>query len=167
MSWTAPRTWVDGEVVRARYFNEGVRDNLRALVGVYAEVLTSETTTSTAFTNLATVGPSVGVAITGGFNSADEFTVFFGCHAQNDTAAGVANMGLDVSGPTATAADDTNRCFTRSTATAATTSIIWGTKFESLDAGGYTLTAKYKVSAGTGTFLRRFVLAYPTGPGAV
>ena len=43
MAWTAPRTWVSGELVTAALFNTHIRDNLQAIVastGAYANAVT-------------------------------------------------------------------------------------------------------------------------------
>ncbi len=64
MSWTAPsgHVWATGEIVTAANMNTFIRLNLedldRRTVTVGAVVSASETSTSTSYVSLTTVGPS-------------------------------------------------------------------------------------------------------------
>ena len=51
MAWTAPRTWVTGEVVTASIMNAHVRDNLKALAADYVETMSAPWTTLTPVAN--------------------------------------------------------------------------------------------------------------------
>jgi len=94
MSWVSARTWVTGEVVRARYLNHDIRDNLRARTGVFSAIATSETTTSATFTDLTTVGPSVTLSLS------TEPDVFFGATLDNTVldGGGVGGAFMTVAG---------------------------------------------------------------------
>lgn len=152
MAWTTPRTWVTGEVVTAAYFNTNLRDNLNFLVGAAgAEVLTSETTTSTTYTDLATVGPAV--TVTTGVSALALFSAEMGNSTANATLLSVA-----VSGATTLAASENYRAVDN------TTSGVTGFNhkfFTGLTAGSNTFTLKYRVGGGTGTFLIRRVTVIP------
>lgn len=116
-------------------------------------VATSQTTTSTAFTDLTTSGPAVTVTVpTSGavlvtvtgrlFNSAANFTI----------------MGFALSGANTVAGTDTRSLlvFGTNAVQASATYLVTG-----LTAGSTTFTAKYRVSAGTGTFSDRSILVRP------
>lgn len=119
-----------------------------------AGVATSQTTTSTSYTDLATVGPAVTLA-TG------NVAIVVLTAEVDTTGAGVTpRMGFAVSGATTLVASD-----------------IWGLKVDAgaaallqmsfvvlatgLTAGTNTFTAKYRVGSGTGTFLNRGITVWP------
>lgn len=151
MAWTAPRTWVAGEVPTAAIFNTHLRDNLLALQPVSNTVAASQGTASTTYTDLATVGPAV--------------TVTTGASALVVLTASAANSGIQqnfmsfaVSGATTVAAADANGyCPSSSTATAAyqASAVI---PITGLTPGSNTFTAKYRAGANTATFVNRSII---------
>lgn len=116
------------------------------------EVLTSQTTTSTSYAALATAGPSFAIPVAGIYN------IGIGAFITNNTNGTSAHMSYDIGGTGAVDAD------------ALTGSAVGG-------GGGYpngnfsrqtrktltavTLTSKYKVSGGTGTFASRWMEVMP------
>lgn len=117
-------------------------------------VATSETTTSTTFADLATVGPAV--TVTTGTSA----MVIVTCRASNSNANKLVVMGFAVSGATTVAASDT-QSFTQSgggavPAQGSAVYVVTG-----LTAGSNTFTAKYRVDANTGTFLNRSITVIP------
>lgn len=122
MTWTAPMTAVAGSVFTAAQFNTFIRDNLGETAPAKAttpgsyfavsgtnqiaqrtpaqqSVNTSETTTSTSFTDLATVGPSVTVT-TGSYA-----VIVITCEVSNNTASQAGRVGVEISGATTEAVD--------------------------------------------------------------
>lgn len=115
-----------------------------------ASVATSQTTTSTSYTDLATVGPAV--TVTTGTSA----LVTVGAQIQNSTANFTAYMSWAVSGATTSAAVDA-----RAAAVANANLILASRVFlmTGLTPGSNTFTAKYKVNgASTGTFVDRNIL---------
>lgn len=168
-------TAVASSVFTAAQFNTFIRDNLNetgpakaATAGGHfavsgpneiserfsatAAVLTSETTTSTSFTDLATVGPSVTVE-TGPL----AFIIVHG--AMENTGAGSSRMGYDVSGATTLAAADNRGIGVYGVAGAGV--ITSGVSLLTLTPGTNTFTSKYRVGSGTGTFLSRRIVVFP------
>jgi hypothetical protein len=181
MAWTAPMTWVDGTPLTAAQLNTHLRDNLletapaKATVqdtsGRYfvtsganqiaerrlirANVSTGENTTSTSFTDLATVGPTNTSLDTG-----IACLILFGCSMSNTGSGNTCRMGFEISGATSLAAGNT-RSFEFTTA-AANQGIHAGSFFlAQLTAGSNTFQAKYMVTAGTGTFQFRELYVMP------
>lgn len=178
MAWTAPRTWVTAEIVTASVMNTHVRDNLletapgiattagRILVvggansvverlADGANITTSETTTSTSFTDLTTTGPTVS-STTG-----TRAIVWLGCQISNNTAGEWGGMSFAISGATTSSAGS-NTAIMFESDSANQFAHVGSSPFEvTLTSGTNTFTSKYIVSGGTGTFLRRriFVLA--------
>ncbi len=109
-------------------------------------IMTAETTASAAYTNLATVGPS----ITG--IPAGKYIVFFGSVANNSAAGNRTFMSLQVN---STAAVDDDSC----EMTSATHESIMIVVAKTLPLDNNTLTAKYRVTAGTGNYFNRWMLA--------
>lgn len=152
MSWHVPRTWVTGEVVRARYFNEDVRDNLRALVGEFAYIDTQEGTTSTTFTDLASPGPAISIT------TEDVITVFFGGYIFNSTANVFSGMSIEITG--FNTASDNWGLFWASGGINRQTQFMRAYQFGGITSGTYPVTAKYRAGANTASFAHRFLLAY-------
>lgn len=113
-----------------------------------ATVLTTETTTSTTFTNLATSGPVV--TLTTGTRA----LVGIGAQINVSTAAGVGLMGFAVTSPVIAATDDDALYLTSSASNDGYGAMQWRL-VTGLTTGSTTFTAKYRTSAGTGTFRRR------------
>jgi len=121
MVWSTPMTAVTNQIFTASQFNSNVRDNLletavanattagslfrvsgnnsitEAIPG-YNEVLASESTTSTSYTNLTTVGPQV--TVTTGVSA----LVFMRAEIGQSVSGAGAWIGLAISGATTQAA---------------------------------------------------------------
>lgn len=169
-------TAVSSSVFTAAQFNTFVRDNLNetapakattagahfAVSGTYeiaerisasGAVLTSETTTSTTYDDLATEGPAVSVE-TGAF----AVVIVHGSMA--NTTTGSARMSYEISGATSDAPAD-NRgvgVFGSANVNITASGVALHTN---LTPGTNTFTAKYRVSTGTGTFQSRRILVMP------
>lgn len=116
-----------------------------------ASVTTNQTTTSTSYTDLATVGP-VATLVTG---TAALVAIFA---ALSCTAGGTALMGFAVSGATVLAASDT-----QALSNPGTTFFQFGVLFEvtGLTPGTNTFTVKYRVTGATGSFVSRQIVVWP------
>lgn len=177
MAWTAPITWTGGSILTAAQLNTYWRDNLKEsfaekataanqwLVATGANavaargighhtVSTSQTRVTTTYGDLATSGPTVTIT-TGAYA-----LVFITGQAQNSTNGEESRMGVEVSGATPTIAATDNYCLLScddaNNYLQASTSVM----FTTLTAGSNTFQAKYRVSGGTGTFLRRHLIVW-------
>lgn len=123
----------------------------RVLSAAKASVATSQTTASTSYTDLATVGPAVTVT------TSTRALVFIMADLGN--ATGWARMSVAVSGATTIAASDGERALSHSASVLHRSGI---TILElALNAGSNTFTAKYKATAGTSTFADRTIIVVP------
>lgn len=163
MGWTTPRTYVTGEIVTASILNTDVRDNLndidRRLTAGLAEISTSEGTTSTSYTDLATVGPAVTVTV----GASGVVMVIVSCRLFNGTGGSQSAMSYAISGATSQAASSTKALVFRSDSAnqdlrASAMSVHTG-----LNPGATTFTAKYLVTSGSGTFAERALAVVPLG----
>jgi hypothetical protein len=175
VAWTAPMTAISGSVFTAAQFNTFVRDNLNecpaskaTMPGSFfvvsdtnqlaertpatAIVATSQTTTSTSYTDLATVGPAVTVttgpsALVGLYNA-----------NLNSSGTTASLMSYEVTGASAQAPNDNI-----ATGVATTTGTRAGAVFlvTGLTPGSNTFTCRYRVGGGTGTFVDRRILVVP------
>lgn len=176
MSWSSPMTAVAGAVFTAAQFNQFVRDNMLECpaakattpgahfavsdtnqvserIGARAEVLTSETTTSTSYTDLTTVGPSVTVT------TGPCALVYIHGSIQN-SGTGSTRMAYAVSGAS-TIAEQDNRGI-GSGGDSAVFTIQSAVHFhDNLTPGSNTFKAVYRVASGTGTFLSRRIGVIP------
>lgn len=164
MTWTAEATAVTGTPLTAAFWNANVRDNVTDLdrrtnagVGV---VGTAEGTTSTTYTDLATVGP----VATANVGSTGICIVVLTARLFNAAAGVQTIMSYAVSGQTTLAADDTKTLYFRSDsanqdmrASSLTVATGW-------NPGLNTVTAKYHSGTSTGcTFADRNVALFPLG----
>lgn len=180
MAWTAPRTWVTSEVVTAAIMNTHVRDNLletgpaivtagagRMLVSngtnslvqrfpQFANVDTSQTTTSTSYTDLTTTGPTISGATTGA-----RVLVMVAAQVSNDTAGEKCWMGVDVSGASTVAPSDARAFMYESSVANDESQAAFFWFYTGLTGGANTFQAKYRVTANTGTFARRKLMIIP------
>lgn len=160
MTWAVPHTWVTGEMEDAARFNQDVRDNLNALVPQYATVATTETTTSLAYTDLATAGPSVTA------NTLTQAIVILSSRIQNGTAGSFAFASYEVSSATTIAASD-NWAYDMRTSDVSNP-FNRGTKVHQrtdLTAGSNVFTMKFRAfPSGTATFSDRELFVIPVGP---
>lgn len=179
MAWTAPMTAVANTVFSAAQFNQHVRDNLNETAPAKAtaagsyfvadgvnsiaerapqsdSVLTSQTTTSTSFTDLATLGPTITA------NTGPYALVFTHCQVSN-SGAGSAYAGVNVSGASSIA-PALNRSINLIGAAGATlgagTAVLYAGSI-ALTPGSNTFTMQYRVSSGTGTFADRRIIVMP------
>lgn len=179
MTWSAPMTAVSGAVFAAADFNQYVRDNLNSTAVALATaagqffvskgansleartvgsgtVATSQTTTSTSYTNLATIGPAA--------------TVTTGALALVIVSAAVSNtinnassfMSYEVSGAT-TSVSNSSRALRFDGLAAGNVIRASAVSPMALTPGSNTFTAKYAVGSGTGTFQDRSIVVIPLG----
>lgn len=164
MAWVTPRTWVVGEIGTAAKMNEisaALIDLDRRTSPTGAVVATSQTTTSTSYTDLATVGPAVTVTI----GSTGKALVTMHSAIANNTANLASCMGFAVSGATTIAASDPTCIGFTSAASAVgiragSTILLTG-----LTPGSTTFTAKYRMDPGVGPaqFVDRRLAVTPLG----
>lgn len=180
MAWTSPMTAIDGAVFTAAQFNTNIRDNFletapakATTAGGYfissgansiiqrvtgsANVDTSQTTLSTVFTDLGTVGPSVTVT------TGTQALVVIGASLINLTPDNFSIMGVAVSGATTIAASDTRSLNFKQSSTDSNQAIqmSWVEMYTTLNPGVNTFTAKYRVTGDTGVFSRRRMIVIP------
>lgn len=170
MTWTAPLTAVANTALSAAQWNASVRDNFaetapgkattagyhfvstgtnaiaeRAILG--AVVDTSQTTASTTYTDLATIGPTVTIT------TGTQALVWISCQVGQTTANQTCTTYIVTGATTVTASD--NVAIVSDTA-AGTSSRFGVCNLQALTAGSNVFTMQYRVlTAGTGTFLRR------------
>lgn len=182
MAWTSPMTAVANTPMTAALYNANVRDNLRCeapyLTGSvgdtyvvrraktivsrtveFATVTTPQTTTSTTYVDLATVGPTITVSEILG----QQAMVWISAEVDNDTADAQSVATLEVSGAAAYAAVITRSCVVRD-ALAANKPIQYMAcyLFDPISRGKpVTFTMKYRVGSGTGTFANRRMAVWP------
>jgi hypothetical protein len=179
MTWSAPPTAVYQQAPPYTWWNTYVRDNLNEtapgkattagsiFVGTAANAiaeripnntntLVSETSTSTSYADIpaGTVGPSLTIT------SGPKILIIVSAALSNSTVNADTYMAPDVTGAfTQGAADNYALIHTSATANArhhGSLAIIYN-----VTAGSSTYLAKYKVSAGTGTFNARRIGAIP------
>ena len=112
-------------------------------------VATSQTTTSTSYTDLATSGPAVTVT------TGTTVYVILTCYQLNNVSNSVSFMGVAVTGATTIAAADTECVSARGAVSGGQDFQMSAVYKMTVTAGSNTFTAKYRVSATTGTFQRR------------
>lgn len=177
MAWTAPFTAVANTSLPAATWNTHVRDNLLETapakasgsgtyfvgtgVNAIAErnvgldfVVTSQTTGSGSYTDLATVGPSITVT------TGTRAIICITAQIANNTVAGSSLVACDISGAHTEAAADSNSLQLDAGVANQELSASHVTMY-SLTAGSSTFRLKYRVSAGTGTFARRKLVVMP------
>lgn len=179
MAWTTPLTAVANAALTAAQWNASVRDNLAETApakattagGIFvatgsnslaqripssATVVTSQTTVSTTFTDLATTGPAVTVT------TGPACIVSISCDASNSaTANAAAYMGIDISGATVAGAGSDRALMVNPSSSAGAGVQATRTTMLAVTGGSNTFTSKYRVNSGTGTFLRRELVAIP------
>ncbi|MHB8490602.1 MAG: hypothetical protein ACYDA6_00085 [Solirubrobacteraceae bacterium] len=152
--WSAIHVWAAGEVATAANLNNNDAD-ITFLAGTQsANIAGAQTTASTAYADLGTVGPTV--TLTTGAHALVTVTV----ESYSSAANNENFMGFAVSGATVIAATDVTAWkMTYYTATAPAS--MSATYLVGLTAGSNTFTAKYRVTGGTGTFLNRWIIVQP------
>lgn len=125
-----------------------------------ANVDTSETTTSTTYTDLTTAGPAVTV-VTG-----TKALVMVRGGLDQSVGTGVPRMAFAVSGATTRVAADSEALGTYGVAGGTPTGYVAASQFvlvTGLTAGSNTFTAKYRTTAGTGRFENRGIYVIDMG----
>lgn len=178
MAWSAPMTAVAGATFTAAQFNQYVRDNLNQTapaiattasqlfvstganaiatrVPSTASIATVQSTTSTSYTDLATVGPAVTVT------TGTIALVWFAAAMANSTGDAQCNASVAVSGASSVAANDVWAL--TSDGVTAGNYIRYGTMhaFTGLTAGSNTFTMKYRAGSSTANYQRREILVLP------
>lgn len=180
MAWTTPMTAVDNSAMTASLYNTQIRDNLRVQspflataagqlfittganslaareIG-YHEVSTSQSTTSSSYTDLSTVGPTVTIDEIYG----QQALVWISCEMDQGTADLQAAAAVEVSGASSYPASDTRCCLTRDGMPASNAvQTMAAYVFDPLSRdGSITFTMKYRNGgSGTATFQRRRML---------
>ena len=126
-------------------------------IPVSVVVATSETTTSTTYADLATVGP----AVTGTVSSSGKALVTLTAQLSNSNNNRLCFMGFAVSGATTVAAADAQAILYTSSAGNANAQMSATYLVNGLVAGSNTFTAKYRASNNTCTFLNRNMIVTP------
>lgn len=178
MAWTSPKTANVGEVFSAADWNTYVRDNLKETMPGRASAAldyfvcdtinhlavrtasndrddASETTTSTSYTDLGGVADPT-VTVTSGKRALAFWSV-----QMSNSGANINSVSVAVSGATTVAADDDWAIILDGVAANSVNRFGGVHLFTDLTAGSNTFTVKYKVSAGTGTFLNREIIVVP------
>jgi hypothetical protein len=110
---------------------------------------TAQTTTSTSFTDLGTVGPQLSDIPDG------QYLIGFGAAMKNDTNRSLMGVKLNT-----TEAADTDCVWSEVTASVSTATFLLKTL---TNTGSNTITARYRVTGGTGTFENRWLVALRVG----
>ncbi len=178
MAWTSPLTAVANAALTAAQWNASVRDNLnetatakattagRLIVStglnsvterdiVTASVGTAQTSASTTYTDLTTVGPNI--TITTGAKA----LVMVSALISNATVNARSWMGFDVSGASTIGATDLRAlAYISATANAeaqmSQVSLL-SSATATLTPGSNVFTAKYRVTSGTGSWTTRYL----------
>jgi hypothetical protein len=123
---------------------------------LYAEVLTAQTETSTTYDDLTTSGPAITLPVAG------DYDVGIGCDGWNSAPGEAAYMSYAIG---ASAADDTDAVIHREvTLDSLSPTSLWRSRRKT-GLTAVTLTAKYRVSNGTGAFQNRAIIATPVRVG--
>ncbi|MEU8683133.1 hypothetical protein [Streptomyces sp. NPDC048611] len=120
-----------------------------------AFISTSQTTTSTTFADLATVGPTVTVET--GRNA----LIWINCQISHATANIQASASFEISGATTWAANNIERITHDGNSAGQSLRYSQCTRYPDLTPGTNTFKMKYRVSSGTGTFARREIIVLP------
>ncbi len=177
MAWSVPLTAVSNATLTAAQWNASVRDNLLETAVAKATtagsfvvvsgantlaerpclsdtVTTLETTTSTSFTDLATIGPRV-TATTG-----DKALLLMAAQIAANIANAIAIAAWQVSGATSLVADDDKSINLDQTGSDANQDMRAAEvrRLTGLTPGSNVTTMVYRTSAGTGSFRRRHLI---------
>ena len=176
IAWSTPLTAVAGAALTFGQWNASVRDNLLetapakattagrhfAVAGTnsiveraiqFNSTALSQDTASATFTDLGTIGPTVSPTLT------SRAIVFLYCSCLNSTAGAASLMGYEVSGASSISAADSFSLALRDTLAQRASAVFFHTT--GLTAGTNTFTAKYRVTAGTGTWDDRKISVFP------
>ena len=157
-SSTRPASPFDGQVVYetdtnlVKAYNGSAWETVNPISNVAsAQVLTSQSTSSTSYTDLATAGPAV--TLTTGTTA----IVLVGAASSPAAQGPSAVMSFAVSGATTIAASNDFASFGGDPYVESVSMI---TKLTTLTAGSNTFTAKYKATSGTATFYNRSITVW-------
>ncbi|OII61223.1 hypothetical protein BJP40_06765 [Streptomyces sp. CC53] len=176
MAWTAPKTWVAEQVLTAAELNTHLRDNLLETApakatteGSYfvvsdlnqiaerkpevARVSAGESTSSTSYVDLATTGPEVTVT------TGSSAIVLIYSQLRNTVEDSGSMMSFAISGATSRSALDTTAILHRGNANQSQRFSAFD-MITDLTPGSNTFTAKYRVTADTGTFGDRMIAVF-------
>lgn len=176
MAWTSPMTAVDNQEVTAALWNQHVRDNFLELAPAKATasggyfcstgtnaiaerhtdgefILTSQSTASVTYVDLATVGPRV-TCTTG-----KKALIFFRCEASNTTSEAAALYSIEISG--VLNEDSWQRVIVDGTAATQSNGMYGMYHATNLTPGENTFTMKYRAGSGTASFGNRELLIMP------
>lgn len=177
MAWTAPATFTDGSILTASQLN-AMRDNFNETAPAKATaaggfivtagvnsviqrtpssdtINTSQTTTSTSYVDLTTVGPTCSSVV-----SDVRVIVWMTCQLNNSGASNESIASVAVSGATTIAGDD-NVSLDNQSASAFSDITACRAVRLTVTAGTNTYKMVYRVTAGTGTFRRRSMVVLP------
>jgi len=152
-------TFVAGQVLTALQLNDSFDAMVQKAQVSGAVVNTNQTTTSSTYTDLATVGPEV--TTTTGTSVLIMITADLGDPANT---AGLIRASFAVSGATTRAASDNEALIFAGAVVGGTDPITTGSRavvITGLTAGSNTFTMKYKTSAGTASFANRNIVVIP------
>ncbi len=165
MAWTDPaaHAFVAGEVVSSATLNTYVKDNLidldRRTTPFNGYVGTNESTTSTAYADLTTVGPTVALTV----GSSQKALVSFVAGLVNSVGTSLSYMSYAITGASTIGASDDKSVAIVQPTNAGTWRVGATVLEDYLAAGATTFTAKYRVDANTGSFRDRRICATPLG----
>lgn len=177
MAWTTPMTAVAGNAITDADWNTNVRDNLLQTAPAKATtaggyfvatgtnviaqrtiatnfIATAQTTSTAAFSDLATSGPTV--TVTTGTHA----LVLFKAHVQHTDDDAVSAISFAVSGAT-TIASTFNQSAQSDGVTGGNKPSICGFKYITLTAGTNTFKMQYYTGAATATFELRELVVIP------
>lgn len=122
-------------------------------------IATSQGTTSTAYTNLGSIGPSVTLNVP----MSGEVTIKLACEVSVGAANQSCYMGFEMSGANTVTASNAYSAFGGASRP---TAGVWGTVYREfhltgLAPGTTTFTAKYRTTANTGTWANRSIIVTP------
>jgi hypothetical protein len=151
----------DDSLSTDKYKDGSVTPNKLATGAVTNEVTSSQTTTSTSYTDLSTVGPSITLDVP----STGMVLIAFGCNLGNTTAGQWSSMSIELSGANTASPTPFSKY---SILQRATTANAEETRYVTLlltglSAGSTTFTAKYRVGGNTGSFRERNLSVVPLG----
>lgn len=178
MSWTAPKTFTANTVLTAADLNTYLRDNLNEtapakctssgswFIGAgpnaiqeripqFSLVTASETTSSTSYANLETVGPSVTVT------SGSRCLIIISASIANGLVNTQSFIGYEITGTTTQAITDTLSLTTDGVTEDKVHRRCQILMEENMNPGVNTFTLKYKTTANTSTFSERFLAVLP------
>lgn len=123
-----------------------------------ATTATEETTTSTSYADLSTVGPSISYSP----GATQTVLLLYGCYCSNSSVGNTTFVTPVISGATTLAAADSNAARLRPTGTSGQEVVsISRMMLTTLSSGANTIKLQYRVEGGTGSFGSRFLIMIP------